>query len=132
MPSVIQVAEVAALHNRKFSVTPFHWEIEFPEVFQRENSGFDAFVGNPPFMAALLSVLTCLNRLNRALAVPIPAKVSMLTMAWPRVWACQVGAGAASAPRSQDGLRRMLKARGQRGTKVFIIIKACRRSCVGL
>src|SRR5262249_4045294 len=31
-------------------VTPFHWEIEFPEVFGRENPGFDAFVGNPPFM----------------------------------------------------------------------------------
>ncbi|WP_246541431.1 Eco57I restriction-modification methylase domain-containing protein [Roseibium polysiphoniae] len=29
--------------------TPFHWEIEFPEVFSRENPGFDAFVGNPPF-----------------------------------------------------------------------------------
>jgi len=28
---------------------PFHWGIEFPEVFQRENPGFDAFVGNPPF-----------------------------------------------------------------------------------
>ena len=28
---------------------PFHWEIEFPEVFARENPGFDAFVGNPPF-----------------------------------------------------------------------------------
>jgi hypothetical protein len=31
------------------SVTPFHWEIEFPEVFGREAAGFDAFVGNPPF-----------------------------------------------------------------------------------
>lgn len=29
---------------------PFHWEIEFPEVFERANSGFDAVVGNPPFM----------------------------------------------------------------------------------
>lgn len=29
---------------------PFHWPIEFPEVFRRENSGFDAFVGNPPFL----------------------------------------------------------------------------------
>ncbi len=28
---------------------PFHWEIEFPEVFGRENSGFDAIIGNPPF-----------------------------------------------------------------------------------
>ncbi len=31
-------------------LVPFHWEIEFPEVFERENGGFDAFVGNPPFM----------------------------------------------------------------------------------
>ncbi len=30
-------------------VTPFHWELEFPEVFVRDNGGFDAFVGNPPF-----------------------------------------------------------------------------------
>ncbi len=28
---------------------PFHWELEFPEVFERENPGFDAVVGNPPF-----------------------------------------------------------------------------------
>jgi hypothetical protein len=32
------------------SVTPFHWEIEFPEVFDREVGGFDAIVGNPPFL----------------------------------------------------------------------------------
>ena len=31
------------------ALAPFHWEIEFPEVFERENPGFDAFVGNPPF-----------------------------------------------------------------------------------
>jgi hypothetical protein len=30
-------------------LVPFHWEIEFPEVFERENSGFDAIAGNPPF-----------------------------------------------------------------------------------
>lgn len=29
---------------------PLHWPLEFPEVFLRENSGFDAFVGNPPFL----------------------------------------------------------------------------------
>lgn len=28
---------------------PFHWELEFPEVFGRDNPGFDAMVGNPPF-----------------------------------------------------------------------------------
>ena len=30
-------------------LAPFHWEAELPEVFNRENPGFDAFVGNPPF-----------------------------------------------------------------------------------
>ena len=30
-------------------LAPFHWEIEFPEVFERENPGFDGIVGNPPF-----------------------------------------------------------------------------------
>ena len=29
---------------------PFHWPLEFPEVFIRERSGFDAIVGNPPFL----------------------------------------------------------------------------------
>jgi hypothetical protein len=32
------------------NVVPFHWEIEFPEVFGRDNPGFDAIVGNPPFL----------------------------------------------------------------------------------
>ena len=31
------------------ALVPFHWEIEFPEVFERDNPGFDAIVGNPPF-----------------------------------------------------------------------------------
>ena len=30
-------------------LVPFHWELEFPEVFLREQGGFDALVGNPPF-----------------------------------------------------------------------------------
>jgi hypothetical protein len=28
---------------------PFHWSLEFPEVFARECGGFDGIVGNPPF-----------------------------------------------------------------------------------
>ncbi|HEY7326592.1 MAG TPA: DNA methyltransferase [Gemmataceae bacterium] len=31
------------------AIHPFHWEIEFPEVFGRNSGGFDAIVGNPPF-----------------------------------------------------------------------------------
>ncbi|MDB9504715.1 N-6 DNA methylase [Spirulina major CS-329] len=37
------------LRHREPSVTPFNWDIEFPEVFERPNPGFDAIVGNPPF-----------------------------------------------------------------------------------
>lgn len=36
------------LHERKG--LPLHWPLEFPEVFQRDVPGFDAFVGNPPFL----------------------------------------------------------------------------------
>ena len=42
-------AAVGGLRGGPHPVVPFHWEIEFPEVFDRENPGFDAFVGNPPF-----------------------------------------------------------------------------------
>ena len=33
---------------------PFHWPLEFPEVFNAGRSGFDAFVGNPPFVGGQL------------------------------------------------------------------------------
>lgn len=33
----------------KLPLESFHWEIEFPEVFDRESPGFDVIVGNPPF-----------------------------------------------------------------------------------
>ena len=35
--------------GESLGLAPFHWSIEFPEVFERKNSGFDAIVGNPPF-----------------------------------------------------------------------------------
>ena len=41
---------VAGLYQGEKPVPPFHWPVEFPEVFSRKNPGFDAFVGNPPFM----------------------------------------------------------------------------------
>ncbi len=40
---------VAELRSGEMPITPFHWDVEFPEIFERENPGFDAFVGNPPF-----------------------------------------------------------------------------------
>lgn len=47
----------AEIENTIFRLTtgenpihPFCWEIEFPEVFHRESGGFDALIGNPPFI----------------------------------------------------------------------------------
>ena len=42
-------ASAAPLRTGKMPLRPFHWELEFPEVFAGEAPGFDAFVGNPPF-----------------------------------------------------------------------------------
>ena len=44
------VAIADRLRNREKPIVPFNWEVEFPEVFDRENPGFDAIVGNPPFI----------------------------------------------------------------------------------
>ncbi|MFJ9327351.1 Eco57I restriction-modification methylase domain-containing protein [Streptomyces sp. NPDC101230] len=47
------LAGVAARVRRE--VAPFHWEVEFPEVFfdlkgeRRSDAGFDAMIGNPPW-----------------------------------------------------------------------------------
>jgi type I restriction-modification system DNA methylase subunit len=41
------------LYGGRFGFKPFHWELEFPEVFfpiDREQGGFDAILGNPPYM----------------------------------------------------------------------------------
>ena len=40
---------IEELRDEDPPLAPFHWEIEFPEVFERENAGFDAMVGNPPY-----------------------------------------------------------------------------------
>ncbi|EAM6970206.1 TPA: ATP phosphoribosyltransferase regulatory subunit [Salmonella enterica subsp. enterica serovar Godesberg] len=38
------------LSTDKFPLRPFHWPLEFPEVFLCEKNGFDGIVGNPPFL----------------------------------------------------------------------------------
>ena len=40
------------LDDLRYEVKPlasFHWEIEFPEVLERDNPGFDCIIGNPPY-----------------------------------------------------------------------------------
>ena len=40
----------AGLASGNYPVRAFHWEVEFPEVFTGLTGGFDAIVGNPPFL----------------------------------------------------------------------------------
>jgi len=51
--SGMSAEEIATIRNELAvgpkGIRPFHWELEFPEVFQGGRGGFDAFVGNPPF-----------------------------------------------------------------------------------
>lgn len=61
-PDIAQDTEAQNVWREKLSVVlkadnpgftkPFHWVLEFPEVFDRENGGFDAIVGNPPFLGS--------------------------------------------------------------------------------
>jgi hypothetical protein len=44
-------AAAASLRTSQHSIRPFHWALEFPEVFAQKNPGFDAIVGNPPFLS---------------------------------------------------------------------------------
>jgi hypothetical protein len=46
-----QITGVQRGLSKEPEITPFHWALEFPEVFERESCGFDAIVGNPPFLA---------------------------------------------------------------------------------
>lgn len=46
---------ITTSHSGRKGVRPFHWELEFPEVFGTDKpgsmaGGFDMFVGNPPFL----------------------------------------------------------------------------------
>ena len=40
---------IEALRYASKPLAPFHWELEFPEVFADDVKGFAVFVGNPPF-----------------------------------------------------------------------------------
>jgi len=48
-------AAAARLRAGEHGITPFHWPVEFPEVFAPDNPGFDAIVGNPPFQGGTQS-----------------------------------------------------------------------------
>ncbi|MBL8861724.1 MAG: N-6 DNA methylase [Planctomycetes bacterium] len=42
-------SRVEALGEGEQGLRPFHWDIEYPEVFEHPRCGFDVIVGNPPY-----------------------------------------------------------------------------------
>jgi hypothetical protein len=42
------------LSSKPTKVFPFHWDVEFPEVFHNASPGFNVIVGNPPFIGGTL------------------------------------------------------------------------------
>lgn len=59
------------INGQKILKRPFHWPIEFPEVFITSN-GFDALVGNPPFIGG--------RRMRGAIGSKV---LDWLTLSWP-------------------------------------------------
>lgn len=48
LKDIFRLASRVESDNRIINLAPFHWLIEFPEVFAE--GGFSAFIGNPPFL----------------------------------------------------------------------------------
>ncbi len=67
LDEVLQAGSAELKSIQELTVTPFHWEMEFPEVFS--SGGFEVVIGNPPFIkgssissltgAAYLDYLKC-------------------------------------------------------------------------
>ncbi|MCS5694260.1 BREX-1 system adenine-specific DNA-methyltransferase PglX [Cyanobium sp. FGCU-6] len=52
MDSVQEIRERLAAGDQ--GIRPFHWDLEFPEVFDCDDRGFNAIVGNPPYIGGSL------------------------------------------------------------------------------
>ncbi|MGA7329274.1 MAG: DNA methyltransferase [Rhodomicrobium sp.] len=49
-PNWDEIGRIAStLRQGEHPIRSFHWQLEFPEVFEGKNPGFDAIIGNPPF-----------------------------------------------------------------------------------
>jgi methylase of polypeptide subunit release factors len=48
-PDLKEIDLISTRLRSGLGLVPFNWEVEFPEVFDRDNGGFDSIVGNPPF-----------------------------------------------------------------------------------
>lgn len=71
-PAIAHAARTARAVIARNDLIPFHWGIAFPEVFLRANGGFDAFVGNPPFLGGRNLTASAGDRYAQYLVAAIP------------------------------------------------------------
>ena len=98
--------KLTALRGGQFPVTPFHWEIEYPEVFDRENPGFDGIVGNPPFAGGSKVIVEQSARLtwtgsSRCTTNRMAMPTWLLTFSVVRSTICDEEAASALSPRTR-------------------------------
>ena len=49
--NVYDTFDISSLEPEEhYKINPFDWKGEFPEIFKRENPGFDVVIGNPPYV----------------------------------------------------------------------------------
>jgi hypothetical protein len=70
--ATVHAARTARIVIARNDLIPFHWGIAFPEVFLRANGGFDAFVGNPPFLGGRNLTASAGDRYAQYLVSAIP------------------------------------------------------------
>jgi len=63
---------VHSLRSGKQPVLPLHWPMAFRSVFERENPGFDAVVGNPPFAGVVQLAAALGTRYSEYLRMQFP------------------------------------------------------------
>ncbi len=57
-----ELQKIRKFFNEKDILRPFHWDIEFPFIFQSKNPGFDLVLGNPPYISFGLGRVGKLSR----------------------------------------------------------------------
>ena len=85
---------------------PFHWPLEFPEVFTGEKSGFDGIIGNPPFIGNKFwkeRLGTDYQRLAKIILGSVPGKIDLCVL-FHRHMACMLNTNGAYGLMAADNI----------------------------
>jgi len=98
-------------------IRPFHWEIEFPEVFfdaagaRRADAGFDAIIGNPPWEGITFKAAEFYGRFDPSYAL-LRAKAEKLQRQSELTGRASVAGAREDEDRRLDGVKSFIKNSG--------------------